>query len=371
MFKITRLTLINIVLTSLLVGIFLSPMFFGGFGNFRAPGVNTSADPLSDSQQAAALTLQRSYINVYKKTAPSVVYIKTNTLMRRGYWLQYNQMVEGAGSGFIIDKEGYIVTNSHVVAGARKIEVIFHDNRKTEAKLIGRDDSSDIALIKVTPDKYLTPSLLGDSDKVEPGQLAFAIGAPFGLNRTFTVGTISAKERKLDNARFSRLQTDASINPGNSGGPLLNVYGEVVGINQSIISPGRRSQAGSVGIGFAIPINQARQIIEQLKKERRVLGRPAIGVKVGLPTDALRDQLKLDGDLEGVIVFETLPGSKAEQAGLKANDFVVKANGKAVKEVNEFVREVQNVGIGGTVSLEIIRKGRPMKIDVKVGEIEK
>ena len=362
-FKISRLTLINIVLATLLIGTFLSPILYGGFqGIFMQPGTS-DAQPLTENEQSAALGLQRAYQNIYKKASPSVVFIKTNVMVRSGYWLDMYRQQEQAGSGFIIDKDGFIVTNSHVVAGARKIEVIFHDNRVAMAKLVGRDEASDVALIRVTDTDGLVPATLGDSDKVEVGQLAFALGAPFGLDRTFTVGSISAKQRRIDNSRYSRIQTDASINPGNSGGPLLNVYGEVVGINQSIFS----TSGGNVGIGFAIPINEARTVISQLKQEKRVIGKPTLGVQIGVPADTLRQDLGL-GDQKGVVVIHVLPASSAEDAGLKEYDFITEVNGKSISEPKDLIEQVQEVGVDGDLTLKVIRNGKTIDLKAKVGE---
>lgn len=363
--KLTRLTLINLVLAALLIGTFLSPIFYGGVRNLIFQTDSGSAEPLKESDQKAAVNLQQSLINVYKKTSPSVVFIKTNVLIPPRYWFDYYRQGEGAGSGFIVDKEGYIVTNSHVVAGAQKIEVIFHDNTTVRAKLIGRDEASDVALIQVPASDKLVPIAFGDSDKVEPGQLAFAIGAPFGLDRTFTMGVVSAKHRQIDQSKFSRIQTDASINPGNSGGPLINILGEVIGINQSIISP--NGQGGSVGIGFAIPINEVRSIFDQLKHEKRVIGKPALGLQVGVPSDALREQLKIPPGT-GVVVIMVVPGSAAQEAGLQEGDFIERANGKPMASVNDLVGEVQKVGSGGKMTIELIRQGKKMTLSAVVGE---
>ncbi|MDH5655794.1 MAG: trypsin-like peptidase domain-containing protein [Spirochaetia bacterium] len=363
--KISRFTLINIILFSVLIGTFLSPLVYGGLRDSFYSKDSPSAGPLSEKDQLAGLAVQKSYINVFKKASPSVVYIKTNVLVRPDFFFDFYRQVEGAGSGFIIDKEGHIITNSHVVAGAQKIEVHLNDDTRLKAKLIGRDENSDIALIKVISPPELSPAVLGDSDSVEPGQLAFALGAPYGLDSTFTVGIISAKHRFIDNSRYSRIQTDASINPGNSGGPLLNIYGEVIGINQSIISPG--GQGGSVGIGFAIPINEVKQLIDQLKKEKRVIGRPAIGVQIKVPSPMNRDFLRI-GDEPGLIVSFVIPGSAAEDAGLKEYDFITKANGKTMESPKDLVDEVNKTGVGGKVDLEIIRNGKKIKLKITVGE---
>ena len=363
-YKLSRLSLINIAILLFLLGAFASPIVYSGLSTWFTSSQVAKAEPLSKSSQEAALALQQAYISIYKKASPSVVFIRTNVVVRAGgFWREFYQQRQQAGSGFIVDNKGFIVTNDHVVAGARKIEVIFYDNTKTTAKLIGRDEASDVALIKVSPSSRLVPAELGDSDKVEVGQLAFALGAPFGLDRTFTVGIISAKQRRVDNSRYSRIQTDASINVGNSGGPLLNVFGEVVGINQSIYS----TTGGSVGIGFAIPINDARNVIKQLRKEKRVIGKPTLGIHIGIPASTLREDLGL-GKQKGVVVIQVLKDSAAAKAGLREYDFIYSVNGKTIKSNKDLVSAVQKAGVGGKLKLKIIRKGKKKTITAKVGE---
>ncbi len=364
-FEMKRITFLHIMAVVFLLGAFVSPVIYSGIKSWLTRSQYTDASPLSESEQRAAVELQNSYMNIYQKASRSVVYIRTNILVRSGgFWFDFYRERQQAGSGFIIDSKGHIVTNNHVVAGARKINVIFHDNTKRLATLVGRDEASDVALIKVDTSKGLQPAVLGDSDKVQVGQLAFALGAPFGFDRTFTVGIISAKHRRIDQSRYSRIQTDASINPGNSGGPLLNVYGEVVGINQSILA-GRGG--GNVGIGFAIPVNEAKTVISQLRKERRVIGKPAIGVHIALPSEVLRRELKL-GKKEGVIVVEVLPDSSADKAGLKEYDFIYKVNRKQVNSSKDLIGEVQKVGVGGRLLLHLIREGKEKTLSLVVGE---
>ncbi len=361
----SRQTLIHAVIAAFFIGTFFSPVIYSGFRRTFTSYMNTGAGPLSSDTQMALKGLQEGYMNVYKKASPSVVYIRTNMLVKPQFWFDYYRQVEGAGSGFIIDDEGYIVTNDHVVAQAQSIEVIFHDDTRAPAVLVGRDESSDIAVIKVPKSERLVPASVGDSDSMEPGMIVFALGAPFGLDRTFTSGIISAKQRMVDNTRFSRIQTDAAINQGNSGGPLLNIYGEVVGINQSIISTD--GNGGSVGIGFAIPINEAMPVIVQLKKEKRVIGKPAIGVSVGIPNPAYRDYLGI-GETEGVVVRFVVPGSAAESAGLQENDFITHVNGKPVVTPEELITEVQRTGVGSRLTVDILRSGKKLSIEVTVGE---
>ncbi len=362
--RLSRFNQINIIILSFLIGAFASPIAYSGIRDWLSDSQSIRATPLSDSDQQPALSLQKSFINVYEKASPSVVFIRTNVIVRAGgFWMEFYQQRQQAGSGFIIDDDGFIVTNNHVIAGAQKIEVIFHDNTKTTAKLIGSDEASDIALIKVSGKKGLVPAALGDSDKTQVGQLAFALGAPFGLDRTFTQGVISAKQRRIDNSRFSRLQTDAAINMGNSGGPLLNIYSQVIGVNQSIFS----TSGGSVGIGFAVPINDAMKVVSQLRKQKRVIGRPTLGVTIGLPSPSLREELKI-GDKEGVVVIQVLPSSAAADAGLQEYDFIYEINSKQVKSNEELVNSVQEAGVGGKLTLKIMRQGKNMTLNAEVGE---
>lgn len=363
--KKLKVSHINTFLLALFLGTFVSPLVYSGLRSvFYNLGQSREAGPLGEDEQAALLAVQKGYMNVYRKASPSVVLIRTNMLVKPRFWFDYYREVEGAGSGFIIDPEGYIVTNNHVVAGAQSIEVIFHDDTRAKAELVGRDESSDVALLKVAASPRYVPAVLGDSDRVEPGQIVFALGAPFGLDRTFTTGIISAKQRFIDNSKFSRIQTDAAINQGNSGGPLLNIYGEVVGINQSILSAGG---GGNVGIGFAIPINDAVKVVDYLKKEKRVVGKPALGVSVGSPGDSYREYLGI-GDKQGVVIRFVITGSPAEEAGLQENDFVTSANDVPMKEPEDLIKEVQKTGVGGVLKLELIRKGKAITVEVTVGE---
>lgn len=363
--QLSRFTLLNIIFFSVLIGTFVSPLVYSGLrDSSHRQGVD--GNPIPETEQSVAIALQKNFINVFKKAEPSVVYIKTNMIVRPHSWFEYYQRVEGQGTGVIIDQEGFIVTNNHVVANAQEIEVTFADNTKAQAKLIGRDETSDVAVIKVPASSRLQPAILGDSDKVEPGQLAFALGSPFGLESTFTQGIISAKSRSIDDSTFTRIQTDASINPGNSGGPLLNIYGEVIGINQSIISPD--GKGGSVGIGFSIPINEVKGAIERLKKEKRVIGRPALGVSVGETSSTLRDYLGINENLPGVVVRMVVPGSAAEKAGLRENDYIYKLNDQTIDSPDSLIKQVQKAGVGAQVKIEIYRAGKKVTLQAVIGE---
>ncbi|MCB1175868.1 MAG: trypsin-like peptidase domain-containing protein [Leptospiraceae bacterium] len=364
-YRLSRLALVNIIALAVLGGTLLSPLVYRGFQDYFGEAVRLNSDPLSQEDQSAAVALQKSFINVYKKASPSVVFIKTNVLVRSGFWLDMYRVQEQAGSGFVVDPDGYIVTNNHVVKGARRIEVIFHDSQKAVARLIGRDEASDVALIKVPRTQSYQVATIGNSDDVQVGQLAFALGAPFGLDRTFTVGSISAKQRHVDETSYSRIQTDASINPGNSGGPLLNIFGEVIGINQSILS----RSGGNVGIGFAIPINEAMNVVETLRKEKRAIGKPTLGLRVGEPAENLRAELNL-GEKSGVMVIQVMPASPAEDAGFKEYDFITRVAGENIAEPGDLVKAIQQAGVGAEIKVSVIRRGKALELSAVVGEAE-
>lgn len=323
-----------------------------------------------------ARELQNTFHQIYEKYQDSVVFIATertvkvqsDPLMQHffGQKPPQTQRQQGMGTGFVISEDGYVCTNHHVVAGFDRVRVRIHD-REYEAKIVGSDALTDIALLKIEGAKGLKPVQFGDSSKVQVGDWAVAIGNPFGLDRTFTVGVISAVARRgVDDMGMDHLQTDASINPGNSGGPLLNIYGQVIGINQSIISPD--GKGGSVGIGFAIPINEVRDTIDRLKKEKRVIGRAALGVSVGEASDNLREYLGIKGQIPGVVVRMVVPGSAAEKAGLKENDYIYQMNGAKVESPEDLIRAVQKAGVGASVKIDIYRGGKQLSLNGVIGE---
>ena len=264
------------------------------------------------------------------------------------------------GSGFIIDKEGYVVTNNHVVEGADKIKVFLKNEKEYDAQIIGRDANTDIALIKIISDDDFPVIQLGDSDAFKVGQWVIAIGNPFGLGHTVTAGIVSAKGRVIGSGPYDDfIQTDASINPGNSGGPLLNMQGEVVGINTIII-------AGGTGIGFAIPVNLVREIVAQLKDSGEVT-RGWLGVSIqDLPKD-LADYFGIE-DRQGVLIADVVPGDPADLAGVRAQDIVVEINGEKVKDSKALLKKVANLKVGTTANLKILRDGKTKVIKVKVAK---
>ncbi|MBW1779448.1 MAG: Do family serine endopeptidase, partial [Deltaproteobacteria bacterium] len=253
------------------------------------------------------------------------------------------------GSGFIIDKDGFIVTNNHVVEGADKIKVILKDEREFEAEVKGRDPNTDLALIKIKPENDLPVVRLGDSDTLKVGEWVLAIGNPFGLEHTVTAGIISAKGRVIGSGPYDDfIQTDASINPGNSGGPLINMEGKVVGINTAII-------AGGQGIGFAIPVNLAKGIIDQLKTKGEVT-RGWLGVGIQDLTKELKEYYGIK-DGEGVLVTQVFPDDPAAKAGIKTKDIILEVNGHKVESGRELSRMIAEASVGQKVEIVVLRNG--------------
>jgi serine protease Do len=266
------------------------------------------------------------------------------------------------GSGVIVDARGYILTNAHVVEGAAEIEVRLSDDRTFAATLVGRDPKTDLAVVRIDPGAAGLPvAQLGDSDKLRTGQWAIAIGNPFGLDRTVTVGIISATGRtRVGVATYEAfIQTDASINPGNSGGPLLNLDGRVIGINTAIVSSGQ-------GIGFAIPINMAREVMTQLIAKGRVV-RGWLGVAIQDLTDDLAEGFGVSRK-GGVLVADVLKDGPAEAAGMRPGDIIVELGGAPIKEVTDLQKRVAAIPPGRAATLTVLRDRKPTKLTVKVGE---
>jgi len=271
---------------------------------------------------------------------------------------------QSLGTGFIIDKDGFILTNNHVVEKSDEIKVRLSDDTEYIAQIIGRDPKTDLALIKIEPDNSLHPLPMGDSDKLEVGEWVIAIGNPFGLGNTVTAGIVSAKYRQIGMGTYENfIQTDASINPGNSGGPLLNIKGEVIGINTAIFS----RTGGSVGIGFAIPVDMAKELVPQLKKGK--VGRGWLGVMIQTITPELKDKLDLKNE-KGALVADVTSGGPADKAGIKRGDVIVTFDGKEIKEMKDLPYIVGSTPVGKEVTVEVIRKGRIERIEVKIGELE-
>lgn len=341
--------------------------------DFNRPVMKSKSRPLIVSADEEINT------KVFKQVHPAVVNIATTTLSMN-FWLEIIPR-EGQGSGFIIDTKGYILTNNHVVAKAQKITVTMANGEKISATLVGRDPSSDLAVIKIPSRHVNVVASLGDSNKIRVGQKAIAIGNPFGLSHTLTTGIVSALKRGIrtedGNQIEDLIQTDAAINPGNSGGPLLNSSGEVIGINTAIYS----LSGGYQGIGFAIPINMARSIATQLITSGKV-ARPWLGITGISLSPGLSEGLKL-AVKEGVLVVQIIPGSPAAQAGLRGGqrevivrglriplggDIITGIDDHKVTGMKQMVRLLDKLKVGETMTLRIFRDGQPMDLKVLLAE---
>jgi len=271
------------------------------------------------------------------------------------------------GSGFVIDATGYIVTNNHVIEGADEITVLFEDGEQTElkAELIGTDPATDLALLKVTTDRKLAALSWGDSDTIRVGDWVVAIGNPFGLGGTVTAGIISARARDIGAGNYDDfLQTDAAINRGNSGGPLVNLKGEVVGINTAIYS----QTGGSVGIGFAIPAAMAKNVITQLRESGKVR-RGWLGVQIQPVTPDIAESMSLPGTTGALVSMVTTDGP-AEKAGLQPGDVILKFNGRDVPTSRSLPRMVAETPVGKEVNVEVFRRGKRQTLEVALGELQ-
>jgi len=279
-----------------------------------------------------------------------------------------SRRTEALGSGVVVDRAGYILTNNHVVDKADRIQVKFHgDVAEYEAKLVGADAVTDLAVIRVTGKSGLEPAKIGNSDAVQVGDWAVAIGSPFTYQETVTAGIISAKDREVDaNRQFQHfLQTDAAINPGNSGGPLLNMRGEVVGINTAIAS----QSGGYEGIGFALPINTAAMVYNAIIREGKVT-RGGIGISFGQSDDPTTTaNLKASGVNEGVFVLSVAPGGPSDKAGIKDGDVVVAINGKTVRDGNQLTGMVTSTPVGNSIDVTVVREGKRQNIKVQVADL--
>ena len=266
--------------------------------------------------------------------------------------------VTGNGSGVVMSKDGYILTNNHVVASVDKVTVTLNDGRQFPAKLVGRDSFSDVAVVKIEGATNLTPIKLGNSDRLRPGEWVLAIGSPLGFDHTVTQGIVSALSRKIPdlNSNVSFIQTDAAINPGNSGGPLVNLQGEMIGINTAVSGRGQN-------IGFAMPINSVKVIADTLIAGKPVL-RPWIGLSmVGLKPD-LAKHLGLAPETQGVVVAKVMQDSPAYKAGLMQSDVLTKVDGKAVTSAEQVQLSVRQKPLNSKLSLDILRNGHPVQVSL-------
>jgi serine protease Do len=268
----------------------------------------------------------------------------------------------GVGSGFVISRDGYILTNNHVVDNADQIKVKLADGKEYTGNVVGRDPKTDLALVKIQGALGLQPLKLGNSDETKVGSWVVAVGSPFGLEQTVTAGIVSAKGRVIGAGPYdSFIQTDASINPGNSGGPLLNLKGEVIGINTAIVASGK-------GIGFAIPVNMAKDVAVQLEQKGHVT-RGWLGVGIQAVTPELAKSFGLKEN-KGALVAQVFKDSPAEKAGIEQGDVIVKFDGKDVSDSKDFPMKVASTPVGKTVTVELLRDGRTLDRQVKLSEME-
>ena len=320
---------------------------------------------------------EQNNISVYKRNIPSVVNVTSRAMTFDFFYGLVPQ--EGQGSGFVIDKEGHILTNYHVVADARQVEVTMHNRKKYKATVVGTDPSHDLAVIQIKAPE-LVPAVLGDSRNLQVGQKVYAIGNPFGLAGTMTRGIVSSIRpvREPNGATIDEaIQTDAAINPGNSGGPLMNWHGEVIGINTMILS----NVGQNAGIGFAIPINTAKAVLNDLMTLGRVR-RPALGVRTVPVSPELADEIGLPVDY-GLLVIGVVSGSAADQAGLRAGteraylgnipimlggDLIVAIDGEKIQDQDDLAQMMNNHRAGDNVKVTIYRGKRKMDVDISLGE---
>ncbi|MCC6553887.1 MAG: trypsin-like peptidase domain-containing protein [Polyangiaceae bacterium] len=306
-----------------------------------------------------------SFAPLARRADPSVATVKART-ERQGPLGRRRTVSEGLGTAFVYDPEGFLLTNNHVIEDATDIVVSFVDGRDIKATVVGRDKHTDLAVLRVE-EKALPALPLGDSDLIEVGDWVVAIGNPFGLSHTVSAGILSAKGRTRDDVKgldpsgyFNFLQTDASINPGNSGGPLLNLKGEVVGINAAV-------RANANNIGFAIPINMVRQLLPMLLRDGKIR-RSAIGVVVD-PLNLIEAGRLKRPDRKGAWVKSVLPGGPAERAGVAPDDVILAFDGKTVSDPNELRWLASIAGVNKVVSLRIARMDRVFEVRVTLGEL--
>ena len=339
-----------------------------------------------DRRRPVSIT-NETFSQLAEKLKPAVVNISTTMVVKgqpffggppspfgerdpfREFWEKFfggemprERETRSLGSGVIINKEGYIVTNNHVVENAKEIVVMLHNEKDYKAQVVGRDKKTDLALIKIEAEGDLPVAPLGDSDKLEVGEWVLAIGNPFGLAETVTAGIVSAKGRVIGAGPYDDfIQTDASINPGNSGGPLFNFWGEVVGINTAIIATGQ-------GIGFAIPINLAKEILPQLKDRGRVT-RGWLGVGIQRVTPELAESFGLK-EAKGALVSQVFKDSPADKAGIRQGDIIIEFDGKKIEDFGDLSRIVASTPVGKAVTIKVFRGGQVISLETTVAEME-
>ena len=357
------------------VGVTACLINFGSNWQFRnnANIALAESSPLAGISEPSAVSDEQNSIEVYKSLSPGVAFITTSSQVENLFG-QESEQESGNGSGSVIDAQGHILTNYHVVEGASKLTVSFGGDKVYPATVIGGDPDTDLAVIKIEPPKEgLTVIPLGDSDKLSVGQKVLAIGNPFGLDRTLTTGVISGLQRPIRSVPTpgspqgrvieGAIQTDASINPGNSGGPLLDKYGRMIGINSQILR-------GSVGVGFAIPVSIAKRIVPQLIQSG-VVNRPKLGAVLPSISELVERGFNLPIE-EGLVIYQLSPNGSAQKAGLRAvsggnlGDIITAIDGQKMASTDDLYRLLDRKQIGETIQVEIYRDGKTLTVPVKL-----
>lgn len=359
-----------------LAGLFVSLFLLGSAGAALPHGALAQGATLQTGEEvdagvlASLLPEERNTIALFQSSAPSVVFINTQTLQRNPFTFDVSLVPQGSGSGFVWDASGIIVTNNHVIENARQIEVVLGDKTVLRARVVGTEPSVDLAVLKVEPPagRRLVALPLADSTKLLVGQKVLAIGNPFGLDRTLTTGVVSALGREIDapNKRKIRdvIQTDAPINPGNSGGPLLDSSGRVIGVNTMIFSP----SGASAGIGFAVPVNTVKRVVPEIVKYGKV-SRPSLGL------GTVNDHIARRNEIKGVIVGEVYEGRAAARAGIRPvrvtrrgevllGDVIVGVGTRKVETTDDLLNALESHKPGERVALKVLRDGKETQVFV-------
>ena len=382
----SRISLLAVLAALLGGGVAVGIAALAGVGGDSSTTTVIQQSPLAGNAKPASDGVPITARDIYRQDSPGVVFITANVSQTDTSPLGLPQTNRGVatGSGFVLDKQGTILTNAHVVDGATKVTVRFGDKQSVDAKILGRDRTTDLAVLKIDPAKSdLHPLPLGSSKDVQVGDPVVAIGNPFGLDRTLTTGVVSAKQRQIKGlADFSIdnvIQTDAAINPGNSGGPLIDSAGEVIGINSQIETGTGSSSTGNVGIGFAIPIDTAIRLLPDLRKGSVTTG--YLGISA-FPVDASLTGLNL-AVKHGALVQSVVPGGPAAKAGIKGGtiparvngqaitiggDIITKLDGKDIQSADDLTAYISSKHKGNTIKVTVVRNGKPKTVSVTLGE---
>jgi len=365
--RLRRNLILTWVLLGLICAVFVIPTvrWWWGFG--------ISGEPRTVTPRGALADFETTTVELFENTSPSVVYVNVSAQMRSPYSRRTQQVEAGAGSGFIWDEAGHVVTNFHVIQKASAARIVMYDQSSYEAELVGVSPAHDLAVLKIrAPQGAIRPITVGESNTLAVGQSVFAIGNPFGLSHTLTTGIVSAKGRNITSPGGQEIedviQIDAAINPGNSGGPLLDSAGRLIGVNTAIYSP----SGTSAGVGFAVPVDTVNRVVPQII-EQGSYQPPRLGIAVerGASENVMRNL-----GISGVMIYEVQSGSGAEEAGLQGlemqgnrivlGDIIQEINGRAVKSMDELMSAVDAYKVGDVVQLKIIRSGKVATAEVEL-----